>query len=151
MGTTITLTGASQPVALQSDLVALQAQVATLAAAVKVLQGGTTPPPTLKPSPANTFVTAPNPTAPIVDAALNQWFLETAVAPATGYQIAVIKAGAAAPAVIDATTTAVVELGVQAVPANGAGLTVVQKNASGGCYYATAPGAWVEFPGPVPP
>jgi hypothetical protein len=145
MGTTISLAGASEPVALQSDLMALAARVTKLESEI-----GPSPP-VLTPSPANTFVTAPNPTKPIVDAALNQWFLVTAVPPATGYQIAVIAKGASAPPVIEPPSNAVVELGVQAVPAAGAALFVVQKNATGGCYYATAPGAWVEFPGPVPP
>lgn len=144
MGTTISLAGASEPVALQSDLVALTARVTKLESEI-----GPSPP--LIPSPANTFVTAPNPTKPIVDTALNQWFLVTAVAPATGYQIAVIAKGASAPPVIEPPSNAVVELGFQAVPAAGSVLCVVQKNASGNCYYATAPGAWVAFPGPVPP
>ena len=130
-------------VALQSDLVALTARVAKLETEV-----GPIPPPVLTPSPTNTFVTAANPTAPIVDDALNQFFLVPAVAPKTGLQIAVIAKGAQPPPVIDPPSNAVATLGIQLV---GGARKVVQRNATGGCYYANSPGAWVGFGGPVPP
>ena len=129
-------------VALQSDLVALTARVTKLESEV-----GPTPP-VLVPSPTNTFVTAANPTAPIVDDALDQFFLVPAVAPKTGLQIAVITKGGKPPPVIDPPSNAVVTLGIQLV---GGARKVVQKNATGGCYYANSPGAWVAFGGPVPP
>lgn len=141
MGTTIGLTGAGEPVALESDLAATNARVDTLWA--KVFGGGLTP------SPTGTFVTAPNPTAPIVDDALDQWFLVPATgAGKTGFQIATIAKGAQPPAKVDPPTNAVVDLGIQLV---GGVRHVVQKNATGQCYYATTPGAWISFGGPVPP
>jgi hypothetical protein len=131
-------------VALQSDLDALTARVATLEGAPPPPP----PPPTLIPSPSNTFVTSAAPAASIVDDALNQWFLVPAVEPKTGMQIAFIATGGEPPAVTEPNSNAVVTLGIQLV---GTTRRVVQKNATGGCYYATAPGAWVAFGGPVPP
>ncbi len=142
MGTTIGLTGAAEPVALQSDLEALQAQVTTLAAEVKALQGGVTPPPTETPSPTDTFITAVGQPA-IIDDKLNAWTLVTATAPATGAQIALNGK-------VDPPTQNVSTLGIQLVSNV---RTVVQKNAAGDCYEnpTAALGAWVAFGGPVPP
>ena len=126
-------------VALQSDLVALAARVTALE------QAG--PPPGLVPSPTDTFVTAAG-QPPIVDDKLNQWRLVAAVTPGqTGLQIETMAHGTTA-WVVDPPTQNVVDLGIQLVSQV---RTVVQKNAAGGCYYANAPGVWVQFSGPVPP
>ena len=140
MGTTITLAGAGAPVALEADLATQTARIDQLWA--KVFGTGPTP------SPTNTFIQAIGQPA-IVDDALNQWTLVTAVAPQTGLQIALQAAGTATP-VIDAPTQNVTELGIQLV--NNV-RTIVQKNAAGGCYENSTGklGAWVQFPGPVPP
>lgn len=140
MGTTIGLTGASQPVALESDLAATNARVDALWA--KVFGTGPTP------SPTNTFIQQAGQPA-IVDDALTQWTLVAAVAPATGLQIAVQQKSATQPTV-DRPTQNVTQLGIQLV--NGV-RTIVQKNSAGNCYENPTGtiGVWTQFPGPVPP
>lgn len=142
MGTTVKLTGADNPVALQSDLDALTARVAKLESEI-----GPTPPPVLKPSPTNTFLTHASADA-IVDDNLDQFFLVAPTAGKEAYQIAVIAKDAQPPAIVDPPSNAVTTLGIQLVGGN---RRVVQKNATGGCYYATSPGVWTAFGGPVPP
>jgi hypothetical protein len=142
MGTTIGLTGASEPVALQSDLAALAARVTKLESEI-----GPTPP--LTPSPTNTFITTAA-GAPIVDDKLNQWRLVQAITPGhTGLQIELMAHGSTT-WVVDPPTQNVTELGIQLVSNV---RTMVQKNTAGGCYAnaSGALGAWVQFPGPVPP
>lgn len=142
VGTTIALTGASEPVALQSDLAALEARVAAL-------EKATPPPPGLTPSPTGTFIQAAAQPA-IVDDHLNQWGLTPAITTGhTGLQIE-LKAAGSTSWVVDSPTQNVTELGIQLV----AGVrTLVQKNTAGGCYANASGslGAWVQFPGPVPP
>jgi hypothetical protein len=140
MGTTIKLTGADNPVALQSDLDALTARVTKLESEI-----GPTPP--LKPSPTNTFIQKAG-APPIVDDKLTQWTLVTAIPPATGLQIAVQPQGQAG--VVDKPTQNVTQLGIQLVGGN---RTIVQANAAGAFYEnpTGVSGAWSQFGGPVPP
>ena len=142
MGTTIGLTGAAEPVALQSDLEALTARVTKLESEIHPV-----PPPVLTPSPTNTFATAPGTT--IVDDKLNQWSL--VATPGKGNQIQLMAHGTTTWAV-DPPTQNVTELGIQLVPPGGV-RTIVQKNTAGNCYENDTGvlGAWGAFPGPVPP
>jgi hypothetical protein len=140
MGTTIGLTGASAPVALQADLATETARIDALWA--KVFGTGPTP------SPTNTFIQKAGQPA-IVDDALTEWTLVAATAPATGLQIAVQAKGATTPTV-DQPTQNVTQLGIQLV----SGVrTIVQANAAGNFYENPTGkiGAWSQFAGPVPP
>ncbi len=156
----------STPLASQADLDALalkeltsSTRIDALAARMTAaenrltkLEAGTPPGPTpVTPSKTGTYITKVS-DAPVVDDGYNLWSLVASSPAGSGLQIAVDKAMAPPPAVVDPVTANVVKVGIDLV--NGF-RRVVQQNAAGSWYWTAAPGApsatWTQIAGPDGP